>query len=503
MVQNPDQNDNIVNAAGGLSRVRDRLERVNEAVDWSRFDKYLRWPKSDFFANDEFEPVLLFKAMLILHWHAFTAPEFDHAIEDNITIRNFVGLNLGEHGPHHLTVNAFRRFLVDRGTANDALTELHRQLSKTGFLSIDHEVIEIDENSTPDALYSLANDVWLTRPAAWVPIEKFFVDFWKEHCRDGNIPVVHTTSYDTVPQHLLQQFVVLDIDDKEFRFVHAGSAITAQNQGDLVKASVVPRHKQSSSALSHMGAQDELISICRAAMNRQQPVATSTRFNNAKGDRKNLWAILAPVIDKDTKVTRLAGAVLITDTDDPVSENSDVTSAKMSMLPAEIDPFSLETDFRTLGPPEWLAMENTFLTYWNTQRGIHKTPMTTNMKLADLTELEPYLTLTRVLKNRGFQYELIGDHIQAQNEGNATGQFVAEKRNFNLKEYGHGGLQDELGSIFSRAVAQLQPVGTNTYYVNSGGARCQMWTIHAPMSDENGEVCMLIGVTLIKKISVN
>jgi len=129
--------------------------------------------------------------------------------------------------------------------------------------------------------------------------------------------------------------------------------------------------------------------------------------------------------------------------------------------------------------------------------------MTSNMKLTDLPELEPYLTLIRVLKDKGFQYELIGDHIQIQNEGDATGQFIAEKQDFNLREYGHGGLQDELGSIFSRAVAQLQPIGTNTYYVNSGGARCQMWTIHAPLSDEFGEVCMLIGVTLIKKVSVN
>ena len=503
MVQNPDYNNMPINAAGGLSRVRDRLERVNEAVDWLRFDKYLHWLKSDFAANEGFEPVLLFKAMLVLHWHAFTAPEFDHAIEDSVTIRSFVGIKPRDPGPRHLTVNAFRRFLVDRGTATDALAELHRQLSETGFLAVDHKEIETEENSIPDELYSLANDVRLTRPSRWVSIEKDFVDFWKEYCHDGKIPVMQTTRYDSIPGRLLRQFVVLDIDDTEFRFAFAGSAITAQNKGDLVKASVVPKHKQSASAISHMGVQDELISICRAATDRQQPVATSTSFINGNGDRKNLWAILAPVIDSDSEETRLAGAVLITDTDDAVSEKTGATAAKMSMLPAEIDPFSLETDFRTLGPPEWLAMENAFLTYWNLQRGIHKTPMTSNMKLTDLPELEPYLTLIRVLKDKGFQYELIGDHIQIQNEGDATGQFIAEKQDFNLREYGHGGLQDELGSIFSRAVAQLQPIGTNTYYVNSGGARCQMWTIHAPLSDEFGEVCMLIGVTLIKKVSVN
>ena len=134
------------------------------------------------------------------------------------------------------------------------------------------------------------------------------------------------------------------------------------------------------------------------------------------------------------------------------------------------------------------------------QRGQHKTPLIANIKLSDVSALAPHLTLIRVLKNSGYRYELVGEHIQVQNERDVTGQIVAEKLEHNIQTYGHGGLQNELCSVFSRAVSQLRPVGANTYFANSIGARCQMWAVHAPLSDEFGQVSMLMGITYIKKI---
>ena len=503
MTNNPDQYRAAVNAAGRLSRVRERLERVDGAVDWSRFDKYLRWLKTDFSAGEGYDPVLLFKAMLVLHWHAFTAPEFDHAIEDSVAIRKFVGIKQGDVGPRHITVNAFRRFLVDRGTAGEALAELHQQLSQNGFLTVDSNDTEAPADGSSEPLFPLANDVRMARPPAWVAIEKNFLDYWASLGTNGEVPSIPIADIGDVPENLKSYFVTLTAQEDDFSFEFVGPKIITQNQGDLLGTTIGARARRNILAYGHAGVQDELISICRAAVARARPVATSTCFFNAMGNRRNLWAIFAQVTDSASGEVGLIGAALIAEVDQVEPKIPEIAASKMSMLPVEIDPFSLETDFRALGPPEWIKIESIFLDYWNEQRGIHKTPMTSNMKLSALAELEPYLTLTRVIKDKGFQYEMIGDHIQIENEGNATGQFIAEKRDFNVREFGHGGLQEELASVFTRAVAQLQPVGTNTYYVNSGGSRCQMWTIHAPMSDEFGEVCMLLGVTLIKKVSIN
>jgi hypothetical protein len=489
--------------SGPLSRVQERLERVDKAVDWSRFDKYLHWLKSDFVSDESFEPVLLFKAMLVLHWHAYTAPEYDHAIEDSMAVRHFVGIKPGDPGPRHITVNAFRRFLVDRGRAAEALAELHRQLSQNGLLSFDQQDFEIDENPSRDKLYSLANDIRMDRPATWLSIENDFIGFWSDGGNSTDLPTVNFEDHFGIPEELEPQILVLGIQGDSFRVERVGGAIKEQFRDNLEGTSIGLKLPSDYSTAKYRLPQDELISVCRAAAERGKPVATSTRFETDDGKEQELWAVFAPALDSNTGVVCLVGAALILSDVAPLTDYREASPFALSMLPGAVDPFSLETSYRALGPSHWDTLENAFLRYWNEQRGIHKTPLTSNMKLSDIPDLEPHLTLTRVIEDRGFQYELIGDHIQNQNEGDATGQFIAEKRDFNIREFGHGGLQEELGSVFSRALAQLKPVGTNTYYVNSGGTRCQMWTIHAPMSDEYGNVCMLIGVTLIQKISIN
>ena len=218
MTNNPDQYRAAVNAAGSLSRVRERLERVDGAVDWSRFDKYLRWLKTDFSAGEGYDPVLLFKAMLVLHWHAFTAPEFDHAIEDSVAIRKFVGIKQGDVGPRHITVNAFRRFLVDRGTAGEALAELHQQLSQNGFLTVDSNDTEAPADGSSEPLFPLANDVRMARPPAWVAIEKNFLDYWASLGTNGEVPSIPIADIGDVPENLKSYFVTLTAQEDDFSF---------------------------------------------------------------------------------------------------------------------------------------------------------------------------------------------------------------------------------------------------------------------------------------------
>lgn len=485
------------------SHVRERLERIDQAVDWSRFDKYLHWLQTDVALDQSYQPILLFKAMLILHWHALTAPEYDHAIDDSVTFRSFVGLKPDEVGPRHIAVSAFRRLLVDRGAAADLLSELRRQLSQQGILLPVNETAGAEGTVGDRELYPLASDVRLIRPPAWVSLERSFVDYWAKGCEGTELPSLALADPANAPDDLTPHLIVMRVLDDDFRFEFVGQAIASANQSDLVGAKISAKANRNIAAYGHAGIQDELLAVCRAAESRRQPVAASGYFLNAMGNRRNLWAVVAPVQDRQSGNQMLIGVALVVHVEKTSNQDWAISSARLPLLPGEIDPFSLDTDFRALGPPEWNAIEHAFLAYWHNQRGDRKAPLLSDIKLTDMAPLEPHLTLTRVLKDIGFQYELIGDHIQTANEGNATGQIVAEKREQNLQDYGHAGLQDELAGVFSRCVAGLRPVGTSTYYVNSGGARCQMWTMQAPLSDEYGEICMIIGVTLIKRLSVN
>ncbi len=485
------------------SRFRERLELIDNAVDWTQFDRFLRWLQQDVDSDTAFEPILLFKAMLILHWHALTAPEFDHAIEDSVAFRRFVGLKPGETGPLHASVAAFRRLLVSRDAAEDALADLRGQLSRQSILEALEGQVNDFGGTGLDELYPLASDVHQIRPPAWVSLEQKFVDFWKSSCAQAELPCLAIDAQEFAPEDLLPHLTVLRVLEEDFRFEFFGEAIAAENQNDPSGDTINAKARRNKAAYGHAGLQGELIALCRAGVSRRQPVATSAYFLNGMRNRRNLWTVLAPVVDARSGDQFLIGVSLIVHVENPNALNRSLSPAQLPTLTNDLDRFSLDTDFRALGPPEWIAIEKVFLDYWNQRRGDRKAPLTADIKLTDIAAIAPHITLITVLKDVGFQYESIGEHIQSQNEGNATGQIIGEKRARNLDEFGHAGLQDELSTVFSRAVAGLQPVGTSTYYVNSGGTRCQMWTLHAPLSDDLGEVTMLLGVTLIKRVSAN
>jgi len=485
------------------SPVQAQLELIGRVVEWAQFDKYLRWLRPNSRTKTNFEPFVMFKAMLLMHWHALTAPEYDYAIEKSYSFRQFIGLRPGEPGPRHLEVTGFRRLLIDRGLAIDVLSELHRQLSLHGILITGEEQSASELGAGLNKLYPLASDVRMERPPTWVSIEQGFLSHWTEFSENSDISNSFALSPENMPQEISDHHVVVKLRNNDFRFELVGQAVASACPDNLIDTPVIPDGNLTKVSNKFSKIQEEIFAVCRASVKRGRPIATSSYVIDDFGIKRNLWAVFAPIHDPVSGDADLIGAVLINRVEATDDQDWAAASAKLPLRPDEIVPFSLETSFRAFGPTEWTDIENAFLDYWNVRRGSRKAPSLADIKLSEISRLAPHLTLVRVLDNVGFQYELIGDHIQLANEGNATGQIIAAKREHNLKEYGHAGLQDELGAMFSRVIDELRPAGTSTYYVNSGGTRCQMWTTHAPLSDEYGEVCMIIGVTFIERVTLN
>lgn len=158
-----------------------------------------------------------------------------------------------------------------------------------------------------------------------------------------------------------------------------------------------------------------------------------------------------------------------------------------------------------LGPPEWTEIEDAFLAYWEAKRGDRRMPALPDVKLGEIPAIQSHAILLRVLRgSQDFRYEFVGEKIVAANAADPTGSTISDKTDYNLRNYGHRGLQSELAATYAGAVKRGRPVSTSSYFMNAGLQKCEIWVTVAPLaSATQDQVEMLLGVSLIKPILLN
>lgn len=509
-----------------------RLALIDRSIDWRAFDKYLRWIKPEATSSDTYPPLALFKAMLLQHWHGLIAADFDYLVNDSISFRTFIGIGLTDPAPDHLAVSTFRRLLVERDVATDIFSELRRQfesaalLAAAGEADTDGTAAQAGGCSSP---YALASDVTLFEPPAWVALENAFLRFWSGHGTFLGNRGFRVADLDAIPEAVKSHFVVLramnvqdsaatDVADDnagddaarrsgeradDYVIEWVGDSIADGAQVAPVKATLRERADANLETYGHAGIHSNLINACQMAFGERRAIRTSGYILNDSGQACQFWSLFVPATAEDAAVPLLAGIMFFTPTPEPILAGARTPYTLQNFQHGRQDFLNADVGSRALGPLEWVKIEQGLLDFWNRIRDGRNAPQMADIKLSDLVGLGPNLTLTRVLPDNEFRYEFIGQHIKMANEGDATGTVISAKADFNTAEYGHPGLQRDLLAVFNRTAERLRPAGTSTYYVNSGGRRCQMWTLHAPIADGGGRVAMLLGVTLIRPLAVN
>ena len=158
-----------------------------------------------------------------------------------------------------------------------------------------------------------------------------------------------------------------------------------------------------------------------------------------------------------------------------------------------------------LGPPEWTELESALLRYWQKTRLHRRMPRLSDIRLSEVSEIQPYAILLRVIReSNDFRYEFAGPKVVEGNDGDPTGTTIGEKEQHNRRSYGHGGLQRDLAATYVGAVKRRGPVSTSNYFINAGLKKCEIWVTVAPLAGaDDGEIEMLLGVALIKPILLN
>ena len=116
----------------GLGR-NEALERIAGLVKWYRFEKLLGHLRSDETPGRPGYPVLLlFRALLLQSLYGLSERELEDALNDRLSFKRFVGLNIEEPAPDHTVLCRFRNRLIAQNLLDRLFAELNRQLEKAG-----------------------------------------------------------------------------------------------------------------------------------------------------------------------------------------------------------------------------------------------------------------------------------------------------------------------------------------------------------------------------------
>ncbi len=110
------------------------LERLVREVKWYRFEKLLGRLKPEGAGRPPFDPLLMFKALLLQQWYRLSDCELEEALNDRMSFRRFLGLSLEDASPDHTTLCRFRNRLAEAGVAEKLFVEFERQLEQHGLL---------------------------------------------------------------------------------------------------------------------------------------------------------------------------------------------------------------------------------------------------------------------------------------------------------------------------------------------------------------------------------
>lgn len=112
----------------------DVLAQIEGSVRWYRFEKLLRRLRPDGAGRPPYDPLLMFRALLLQQWYALSDAELEEALNDRVSFRRFLGLGLEDDAPDHTTLCRFRNRLIEAGLTGKLFAEFDKQMEERGLI---------------------------------------------------------------------------------------------------------------------------------------------------------------------------------------------------------------------------------------------------------------------------------------------------------------------------------------------------------------------------------
>lgn len=129
-----------------LSAAGDPLEKLNAVVPWEVFRKPLAkaLKRSDGAKGGRppFDPVLMFKIMVLQALYNLGDDQTEFVINDRLSFMRFLGLGLEDTGPDATTIWLFREHLTQARTVEKLFARFDKHLAKSGYLAMGGQIVD-------------------------------------------------------------------------------------------------------------------------------------------------------------------------------------------------------------------------------------------------------------------------------------------------------------------------------------------------------------------------
>jgi IS5 family transposase len=164
----------LENRFGKLDQLGDPLKALNAVVDWSVFEpilaKGLKQEKKSNAGRPGFDPLLMFKVLILQSLYNLADGQTEFQIRDRFTFMRFLGLTPERRIPDEKTIWLFRESVKARGLYDELFTTFTRFLEAQGFeakrgTAIDARLVEVPKQRNTRSENATIKEGLM--PAAW------------------------------------------------------------------------------------------------------------------------------------------------------------------------------------------------------------------------------------------------------------------------------------------------------------------------------------------------
>ena len=110
------------------------LHNVNKILDWKPIRQKFSNLHPSNTGRPAYDPVFMFKILLLQQWFNLSDPKAEAMINDRISFKVFLGMDITDTGPDETTICNFRNYLGSMDLTEGLFEEINRQFEEKGFV---------------------------------------------------------------------------------------------------------------------------------------------------------------------------------------------------------------------------------------------------------------------------------------------------------------------------------------------------------------------------------